>query len=499
MPKTENFHFPPTQDGLLPAVESFLSHGSGQGKSNGDGMLRSLDPANGKTIGLVKDFSEKSVDEAVEAAHRAFLGSWRATSPFAREHLMHRLADLIEANKEELAQYDALESGKPAKQVEAIDIALAVEQFRYYAGWPSKIQGAVIPVEPRSHLVYTRKDPVGVIAAITPWNFPLCQAAIKIAPALAAGNTVVLKPSELTSLSTLRLAELALEAGFPEGVITVVTGAGLTAGSSLVAHPLVRGITFTGSSEVGRKIASGAGESLKRVSLELGGKNAHIILPDADVASAAGAAATTAFFYSGQVCFAGSRLMVHSSIRDEVMDVLHSYADKLVVGPSMSPESSMGPLVSSQHREKVSGLVDRARAEDGDITRGGHSLEDSYPDGFFYAPTIVFNPDDHASVTREEIFGPVLVVQTFDDDDDLVARANSTAYGLTAGLWTSDLARAHSLADRLDVGTVWVNTYTNFAASVPWGGVKNSGLGGKDCGPDGVEKFLETKTIWVAQ
>ncbi|MDI2098917.1 aldehyde dehydrogenase family protein [Ruicaihuangia caeni] len=480
-----------TQPGALPEVEAFIAEVESRA-AKGE-RIASLDPATGQLLVHVAETNAEEVDRTVRHAHDAFTGSWKRFSPFERERVLHRLADLMEQHATELAQYDALESGKPVGYVEAVDVALAVEQFRYYAGWPTKILGSVVPVASADHLVYTKKDPLGVVAAITPWNFPLCQAAIKIAPALAAGNAVVIKPSELTSLSTLRLAELAVEAGVPEGVVSVVTGRGETTGAALTSHPLVRGITFTGSDRVGRQLAAEAGAALKPISLELGGKNPNIIFPDADVQKAATAAAVTAFFYSGQVCFAGSRVLVHRDVRDDVLDVIHQYTDAIVVGPSLDSASTMGPLVSAQHRDKVNSYVEQARRGAASITRGGISSRDG---GFFYDPTIVLDPTDAEAVTTDEIFGPVLIVQTFDDDDDLIARANASRYGLTAGLWTSDVTRVHSIADRLEVGRVWVNTYADWAANAPWGGSKQSGLG-RDCGPDAVEKFLETKTVWV--
>lgn len=485
--------------GLLPEAERFISQPAvPAAAAHHDGpWIPTHDPSTGREITQVAACSPQEVDAAVRAAHDAFTVSWGRMSPVARERVLHRLADLIEEHALELAQYDALESGKPVAFVQAIDIGLAVEQFRYYAGWPTKITGTVVPVADPSAHVYTTRRPYGVVAAITPWNFPLCQAAIKIAPALAAGNTVVLKPSELTSLSTLRLAELALEAGLPEGTLSVVTGPGSGAGTALVTHALVPAISFTGSEAVGRHLASQAGAALKHISLELGGKNPNVIFADADIQAAASAAAATAFFYTGQVCFAGSRLLVQENVLDEVLQVVHDHAAALVVGPGLSADSTMGPLVSSAHRDKVRRYVDEAARAGADITTGGHDIGGELAGGFFFEPTVVLNPTDDSPVASEEVFGPVLVVQTFSDEDELLRRANATPYGLTAGLWTRDVGRAHALADRLEAGTVWVNTYGDFSASAPWGGAKASGLG-RDCGPDGLNKYLETKSVWVA-
>jgi phenylacetaldehyde dehydrogenase len=484
---------------LLPEAARFLSGPvapRGAGDHQGE-WIPTVDPSTGREITQVAACSADQVDATVRAAHEAFTSSWGRMSPYARERVLHRLADLIEEHALELAQYDALESGKPVAFVEAIDIGLAVEQFRYYAGWPTKITGAVVAVPDPSAHVYTTRRPYGVVAAITPWNFPLCQAAIKIAPALAAGNTVVVKPSELTSLSTVRLAELALEAGMPEGTLSVVTGPGAGAGAALVAHPLVPAISFTGSEAVGRRLATRAGADLKHISLELGGKNPNVVFADADVPAAAAAAATTAFFYTGQVCFAGSRLMVEESVLDDVLQVVHDHAANLVVGPGLAPGSTMGPLVSAAHRDKVRGYVEGVAGTGARITTGGSDIGGELSDGFFFEPTVVLNPTDESPVASEEVFGPVLVVQTFRDEEELLRRANASSFGLTAGLWTRDVRRAHALADRLHAGTVWVNTYGEFNAGAPWGGTKSSGLG-RDCGPDGLGKYLETSTIWVA-
>jgi phenylacetaldehyde dehydrogenase len=484
---------------LLPEAARFLSGPvapRGAGDHQGE-WIPTVDPSTGREITQVAACSADQVDATVRTAHEAFTSSWGRMSPYARERVLHRLADLIEEHSLELAQYDALESGKPVAFVEAIDIGLAVEQFRYYAGWPTKITGAVVAVPDPSAHVYTTRRPYGVVAAITPWNFPLCQAAIKIAPALAAGNTVVVKPSELTSLSTVRLAELALEAGMPEGTLSVVTGPGAGAGAALVAHPLVPAISFTGSEAVGRRLATQAGADLKHISLELGGKNPNVVFADADVPAAAAAAATTAFFYTGQVCFAGSRLMVEESVLDDVLQVVHDHAANLVVGPGLAPGSTMGPLVSAAHRDKVRGYVEGVAGTGARITTGGSDIGGELSDGFFFEPTVVLNPTDESPVASEEVFGPVLVVQTFRDEEELLRRANASSFGLTAGLWTRDVRRAHALADRLHAGTVWVNTYGEFNAGAPWGGTKSSGLG-RDCGPDGLGKYLETSTIWVA-
>jgi acyl-CoA reductase-like NAD-dependent aldehyde dehydrogenase len=487
---------------MCPAVQKFTAvpHGAfvgGREIEAGAARIDTVDPATGVTITQVADTPAEIVDRAVRSAHEAFLGPWGRMLPAARELALHRLADLIEEHATELAEYDALESGKPVAYVEAIDVALAVEQFRYYAGWPSKIQGATVPVSSPSTHVYTRREPLGVVAAITPWNFPLCQAAIKLAPALAAGNTIVLKPSELTSLSSLRLAELALEAGLPAGTLNVVTGTGATTGRALVSHPLVASISFTGSEAVGRGLARDAGEALKHISLELGGKNPHILFADADIEKATAAAATTAFFYTGQVCFAGSRLLVERPILDEVLAGLAAHAKNLVLGPGLDRSSTMGPLSSERQRAKVEGYVQGAARAGAEIAFGGSRPGGPLSDGYFFEPTAIVRPRDDDAVVAEEIFGPVVTVQPFDSVEELVPRANGGSYGLTAGVWTNDVRRAHQVAAQLQAGTVWVNTYGDFSAAAPWGGVKNSGIG-HDCGPEGLDKYLQTKTVWLS-
>ncbi|CAG7608150.1 aldehyde dehydrogenase family protein [Leucobacter soli] len=458
------------------------------------GELSTIDPSTGAVIATLRESDAAVVDRAVASAARAYAEEWRDLLPAKREALLHRLADLIEEHAHELSEYDALEGGKPIAYVEAVDLPLAVEQFRYYAGWPTKITGSVVPVSTPGAHVYTQKVPLGVVAAITPWNFPFCQAAIKLAPALAAGNTVVLKPSELTMFSSLRLAELAIEAGLPAGVVNVVVGTGATTGNELVRHPGVRKITFTGSDRTGRLLGSIAGENLIDASLELGGKNPHVIFADADIPKAAAYAATTAFFYSGQVCFSGSRILVERSALDEVVGVLEEHARALVLGAGLSTDTTMGPLSSAQHLEKVEGYLQAAAEGSGSIAFGGKRLPGA---GYFLEPTALVGPADDESVVAEEIFGPVVVVQPFDTFEEAIERSNDTRFGLTAGVWTRDAGKAHRFAQSLDAGTVWVNTYADYNAAAPFGGMKDSG-NGRDCGPEGLEKYLDTRTIWMS-
>lgn len=469
---------------------------SGEIVPGGGETISSIDPATSNVIVTLQESNVDTVNKAVESARAAFESEWGAMLPAQRERLLHRFADLIEMNAHELSEYDSLEGGKPIAYVEAVDLPLAVEQFRYYAGWPTKITGSVVPVSTANAHVYTQKVPLGVVAAITPWNFPLCQAAIKLAPALAAGNTVVLKPSELTMLSSLRLAELAIEAGLPAGTVNVVVGLGATTGDALVRHPSVSKITFTGSDATGRMLGAIAGERLIDASLELGGKNPHVIFADADIDKAAAYAATTAFFYSGQVCFSGSRILVERSALDQVVKALESHASNLVLGPGLDTGTTMGPMSSSKHLEKVESFITRARESSATIAFGG-KRSSLHGEGYFLEPTAVVNPSDSDDVVQQEIFGPVVVVQAFDSFEEAVERANHTRFGLTAGVWTKDAAKAHRFAQSIAAGTVWVNTYADYNAAAPFGGMKDSG-NGRDCGPEGLEKYLETRTIWMS-
>ncbi|MET8854104.1 aldehyde dehydrogenase family protein [Amycolatopsis sp. NPDC004625] len=465
--------------------------------------LDSLDPATGRVLTSIPAGDEHDVDVAVRAARAALDDPrWRDLSPMDRGRLLDRLADLVEENADELALLEAYDNGKPVGVARAVDVGTTVKLFRYFAGWPSKFEGSTIPVSPRGGLKvlnYTVHEPVGVVAAVVPWNFPMSMASWKLAPALAMGNAVVLKPAEITSLSTLRLAELIDEAGFPPGVVNVVTGRGAVAGAALAAHDDVDKIAFTGSTAVGRQIARAATGNMKNVSLELGGKSPNIVLPDADLAEVIAAATDAVFFNQGQVCTAGSRLYVHADVYDEVMAGLVERTRRIVVGPGTDPATQMGPVVSAAQLATVGEYLDLGREQGATVLTGGGpvtGLGEDYAGGYFVAPTIFADTDHTMRVVREEIFGPVLVAMRWTDTDELVTLANDTPYGLSAGIWTRNLTDAHRLAGRIKAGTVWINCYNYTDPASPFGGYKQSGWG-REMGHAVLGSYTETKSVWV--
>ena len=455
--------------------------------------FETVDPATGRPITTVAHAGAADVDQAVRAARTAMQdGPWRDVAAADRGRLITRLAELIEESADELAQLEALDNGKPVKLARFVDVDSTVDQLRHFAGLPERIYGATIPVRRPDMLCYTRKEPVGVCGQIIPWNFPMLMAAWKLAPALAAGCTIVLKPAEHTPLSALRIGELALEAGIPPGVVNVVTGDGET-GAALVDHPDVDKIAFTGSTDVGREIGAKTGRSLKRVTLELGGKSPNIIMPDADLDAAIAGSFQAIYFNSGQACNAGSRLFVHRDQFDEVVAGLAERAAKSRVGPGLEPSTQLGPLVSREQHDRVLGYIEAGRAEGAELVTGGVGVGD---DGYFIAPTLFTATSDDLRIAREEIFGPVLVALPYESLEEVAARAKDSEYGLAAGVWTRDLANAHKLAALLKAGSVYVNCWGAVEPGAPFGGYKASGLG-REHGREGLEAYLETKTVWT--
>jgi phenylacetaldehyde dehydrogenase len=455
------------------------------------------DPSSGREICQIADASDKDVDRAVAAARIAFDdGRWTGLAPMQRERIINRLADLLEANADEFAEIEAIDNGKPKGMAAAVDIPGAISQLRFMAGWASKLNGEVIqPYTMPAGTVfgYTLKEPVGVCAQIVPWNFPLLMACLKISPALAAGCTLVLKPAEQTSLTALRLADLVAEAGFPAGVINIITGNGHTAGDRMVKHPDVDKVAFTGSTEIGKLINKNATDSLKHVTLELGGKSPVVVMPDVDVAQASAGAAGAIFFNSGQVCVAGSRLFAHRSIFDSVIEGVAATAPFWAPRPSLDPEGHTGPLVSKEQFDRVMGYIEAGKRDGASVALGGDAPS---ADGYYVNPTILVDVNPQMSVVREEIFGPVVVAQRFDDLDEVAKAANDTCYGLGAGVWTKDVATMHKLAAKIKSGTVWGNCHAIIDTALPFGGYKESGIG-REQGRQGVESYLETKTVII--
>ena len=455
-----------------------------------------IDPASESVICQLALGDKEDVDRAVKAARKAFDDSdWSRVRPAHRERLMLKLADLIEANAEELAQLESLDNGKLVFFARIVDVAGTVDYFRYMAGWATKIAGQTLDVSlgmpGDEYQAYTLKQPVGVVGQITPWNFPLAMASWKIAPALATGCTVVLKPAEQTSLTALRLGELIMEAGFPAGVVNIVTGMGETAGAALVEHPGVDKIAFTGSTSVGKIIGKACMDSMKRVSLELGGKSPVIIAADANVEEAIAGASNAIFFNTGQVCTAGSRLYIEQKIYDKVVEGVANVAKSMKLGAGHLADSQMGPLVSAEQMERVLGYIDKGKREGGEVVAGGMRQGNQ---GYFVQPTVFAGVGPDATIVREEIFGPVVVATPYKSVDEIAAVANDTTYGLAASVWTNNLSLAHRLTRRIKAGTVWVNTHNVVDPNLPFGGMKQSGIG-RENGAAAIELYTETKTV----
>ena len=457
--------------------------------------FETVNPATGEVLASVAEADAADVELAVKAARKAFHSKahWRRMSASERGKLLNRLADLIEKNADELATLESLDNGKPKHVAAAADLPLVIACYRYYAGWADKIQGKTIPIS-GDYFCYTRHEPVGVVGQIIPWNFPLLMQAWKLAPALACGNTVVLKVAEQTPLSALRVGELILEAGFPEGLVNILPGYGPTAGAAIARHMDVDKIAFTGSTEVGHLIMKASAESnLKRVTLELGGKSPNIVFADADMEQAIEGSHFALFFNQGQCCCAGSRVFVEEKVYDQFVQKSAERAKRRVVGDPLDKITEQGPQVDDEQFKKVLGYVESGKKEGAKLVAGGDRVGDR---GYFVAPTVFADVKDDMKIAQEEIFGPVMSILKFKDMDELVDRANKTIYGLAAAVWTRDIGKAHHVANNVRAGTVWVNCFDVFDAAAPFGGFKQSGLG-RELGEYGLQQYSEIKTVTV--
>jgi aldehyde dehydrogenase (NAD+) len=461
----------------------------------GGKTLDTINPATGEVLTPVVEASAQEVDRAVEAARRAFeSGLWRTMPASERGRMIWQLADRVEKNIDELAELETLDNGKPIFESRQVDMPMVVDVLRYYAGWATKIHGETVNTFDTA-FTYTLREPVGVVGLIIPWNFPLLLASWKLGPALACGNTMVLKPAEQTPLTTLRFGELAVEAGVPAGVLNIVTG-GPETGKAIVRHPGIDKIAFTGSTAVGKEIMRGAADTLKRVTLELGGKSPNIVFADSDLDSAVRGAINGIFYGKGEVCNAGSRLFVESKVRDEFMDKLVARTKKMQPGDPLDPKTRMGAIVSQEQMNTVLGYIDAGKKEGAQLIAGGKRVSVDGGNGFFIEPTIFGGVRNDMKIAQEEIFGPVLATLSFDDVDQVVELANRSPYGLAAAVWTKDIKKAHQVSRRLRAGTVWINTYGLMDASLPFGGYKSSGFG-RELGQAAWEHYTEIKTVWL--
>jgi aldehyde dehydrogenase (NAD+) len=463
--------------------------------ATGGKTMEVVNPATEEVIATVASADKSDVDAAVAAARAALNGPWGKMSARERGRLVSKLADRLLEKADEVARLETLHNGKPIFESRQIEIPAAAECFEYYAGWADKVMGETIPVK-GNYLTYTLREPLGVVAAIVPWNFPLLLAAWKVAPALACGNVVILKPASQTPLTAIALGEIAVEIGLPPGVLNVITGPGSSVGQAIVEHPGIDKIAFTGDTSTGKGIMRAAADTLKKITLELGGKSPNIILPDADLEAALRGATTGIFYGKGEVCAAGSRLLVARSIKDEFMEKLAARAKKMVAGDPLDPKTRYGALASKKQLETVQRYVDIAKKEGATLVAGGARADIGTGKGYFYQPTVFDNVAPESTISREEIFGPVLATIEFADIDEAIARANDSPYGLAAAVWTRDIKKAHYVARKLQAGTVWINTYNVYDTAAPFGGYKASGFG-REMSSHALEHYTQVKSVWV--
>jgi aldehyde dehydrogenase (NAD+) len=466
--------------------------------ATGGKTFATINPATAEVLTTAAEASAADVDAAVQAARKAFddaSGPWRKMSASERGRLLWKIADLVEQHIGELAELETLDNGKPIFESRYVDMPMVADVFRYYAGWATKLHGETVNIN-ESAFTYTLREPVGVVGAIVAWNFPLLLASWKLGPALACGNTVVLKPAEQTPLTALRFGELCRQAGLPAGVLNIVTG-GPETGKALVQHPQVDKVAFTGSTVVGKEIMRSAADTLKRVTLELGGKSPNIVFADSDLDNAVKGAINGIFFGKGEVCCAGSRLFVEKKVEDEFLTKLVERAKKLRPGDPLDPKTKLGAIVSEQQMKTVLGYIEAGKSEGAQVVIGGNRVEIGNGKGYFIEPTIFGGVRNDMKIAQEEIFGPVLATLAFDDVEQVAELANRNPYGLAAAIWTRDIKKAHALSRRLRAGTVWINTYGLMDAALPFGGLKQSGFG-RELGQAALESYTEVKSVWLS-
>jgi acyl-CoA reductase-like NAD-dependent aldehyde dehydrogenase len=486
-----------TQDFLDESPHKLLIDGEWVDAASGE-TFASTNPSDGTHLADLASAGSQDVDRTVAAARRAFEGPWSKFTPAQREAMLRQLGDLITVHADQLAELESLDNGKPIRQTQAVDAPAAAKRVHHAAGWSGKIQGHTVPVSIPNHFVYTRREPVGVVGIIIPWNYPLIHSMQKIAPALACGNTVVFKPSPWASVAIVRLGQLIQEAGFPPGVVNILTEPEIAAGAALAAHRDVDKIAATGSAGMGRSVIHASAVNFKRLSLELGNKAANIIFADADLEAAVSSAFKAAFGNTGQSCVAGARLYVQAPIFNQVVDRLLEMTKGVKIGHALNPDTTIGPIVNQTQMDKILGYIQGGLEQGATLVCGGEQRTDGeYANGFYLAPTIFTNVRDDMTIAREEIFGPVVATFSFETEAEVVARANDTIYGLAAGIWTRDVARAHRVSESLKTGVVWVNTYDMFDSAAPFGGFKGSGYG-RDNGREIIEAYTEVKAVWVS-